>query len=204
MGRVFVLSGPSGAGKTELARLLRVREPDVHYLITATTRSPRPGERHGVDYYFFSEADFLRSMDRGEFLECARIPPGTGFLYGSPRNQVEQALSRGQDVFAQVDVQGARSIRAQLPDAVLMFLKPPDLETLQRRLADRATEASDELKDRLENARAELAHEVEFDHSVINADGRLEEAVERVQAIMRDERHRPAERGALEQAEHGH
>ena len=164
MGRVFVLSGPSGAGKTELARVLRAREPGVHYLITATTRAPRPGERDGVDYHFFSEADFQQSRERGAFLECARIPPRTGFLYGSPRDQVEEALARGQDVFAQVDVQGARSIRAQLPDAVLIFLKPPDLLTLQRRLADRATEASDEMTDRLENARAELACEVEFDH----------------------------------------
>ena len=192
MASVFVLSGRSGAGKTELMRLLRVREPAVHYLITATTRSPRPGERDGVDYFFLSEPEFQDRKDRGEFLEWARVPPSTGFLMGSPKGQVEEALARGQDAFAQVDVQGARSIRAAMPEAVLIFLRPPDVDTLRRRLAGRATETDEELQRRLNNASAELASEPEFDYSITNHDGRLDEAVEQVRAIMRNERARGA------------
>jgi guanylate kinase len=141
---------------------------------------------------FLSEPEFQERQNRGEFLEWARVPPSIGFLMGSPKGQVEEALARGQDVFAQVDVQGARSIRAAMPDAVLIFLRPPDLETLQRRLVVRATEASDDRRRRLENATAELASEPEFDYSITNYDGRLEDAVEQVRAIMRNERARGA------------
>jgi guanylate kinase len=185
-GCLFVLSGPSGAGKTELMRILREHEPELHFCITATTRKPRPEERHGVDYFFYPEEEFLQLLDRGELLEYARVPPETGYYYGTPRSQVEPIISAGRDVFTQADVQGARNLRAQVPTAVLIFLKPPDPETLRRRLVGRAADTEPEMQRRLENAQAELGRETEFDYSVVNPDGALEDAVEQVRAIMRN------------------
>lgn len=189
-GCLFVLSGPSGAGKTELIRLLKSRESDLHFCVTATTRPPRPGERHRVDYYFYVEEEFLRLIDEGKLLEYARVPPEAGYYYGTPRDEVEPFVAAGGDVFTQADVQGARSLRAQVPTAVLIFLKPPDVETLRRRLLSRGAEGAPEMQRRLTNAQAELGCEPEFDYSVVNADGALEAAIERVRAIMREERAR--------------
>jgi guanylate kinase len=183
-GQLFVLSGPSGAGKTALVDRLRVLEPHVHYCITATTRPPRPGEEHGVHYYFLSEADFRELKGSGGLLEYARIPPGGSRLYGTPAAQVVEAMDRGQDVLANVDVQGAASIKRRFPDAVLIFLRPPDVETLRRRLENRGTESPEDLESRLQNARLELTREDEFDQAVVNADGELERAVERVSSII--------------------
>lgn len=194
---VFVLSGPTGAGKTALMQRLREEEPEVHYCVTATTRPPRPGERNGVDYYFCAEQEFLRLESQGELLEWARIPPPNGPFYGTPVMQIRTALAEGQDVFLQVDVQGARSVRSRIPNAVAVFLRPPDLETLNRRLHLRATEDPAEKERRLRNARAELARQPEFDYTVVNADGRLEDAVARVREIMRVERDREEPRYAV-------
>ncbi|MPZ14446.1 MAG: guanylate kinase [Chloroflexi bacterium] len=196
-GLVFVMSGPSGAGKTVVAKRLIPLEPNVHFCTTTTTRPPRPGERDGVDYFFVSEQDFLRRKEQGGFLETARVPPDGGWLMGVARDQVDAALARGRDVFAVLDVQGARSIRALLPQAILIFLKPPDVETLRRRLVGRATEPAADLERRLANALVELSREAEFDYSVVNADDRLEDTVEQVQAIMRRERGRPDPRFAV-------
>jgi guanylate kinase len=189
-GRLFVLSGPSGAGKTALMTRLRAREPDVHFAITATTRAPRPGEQHGVDYYFCTEQEFRQLLDWGGFVEHARIPPPDGCLYGTPRTEVTEPIQHGKDGFVQVDVQGARSIREIVPDAVLIFLKPPDVATLRSRLIGRGTEATPEMERRLENALLELASEPEFRYVVVNADGQLDAAIEQVREIMRVERSR--------------
>jgi len=185
-GRLFVLSGPSGAGKTELMRVLKTREPQLHFCVTATTRKPRPGERDGADYFFYSEEEFLRLLDQRKLLEYARVPPDTGYCYGTPRDQVEPIIASGRDAFTQADVQGARSLRTLVPSAVLIFLKPPDVETLRRRLIGRAAEPAPEMRQRLENAQAELGRESEFDYSVVNADGALDEAVDQVRAIIRE------------------
>jgi guanylate kinase len=171
-------------------RLLKSREPDLHFCVTATTRSPRPGERHGVDYYFYDEAEFLRLIDLGKLLEYARVPPGSGYYYGTPREEVEPFVEASRDVFTQADVQGARSLRAQVPTAVLVFLKPPDVDTLRRRLLGRGAEGLPEMQRRLANAQAELGCESEFDYAVVNADGALDDAVEQVRAIMRGTRTR--------------
>lgn len=171
-------------------RVLKAREPQLHFCVTATTRKPRPGERDGADYFFYSEEEFLRLLNQGKLLEYARVPPDTGYYYGTPRDQVEPIIASGRDVFTQADVQGARSLRTQVPSAVLIFLKPPDVETLHRRLIGRAAEQAPEMRQRLENAQAELGRESEFDYSVVNADGALDEAVEHVRAIMREVRAR--------------
>src|SRR5207247_7223662 len=123
-----------------LVNALRTKMPDMHFCITATTRPPRPGEVHGGDYFFYSEEHFLSLVASGAFLEYARVPPPDGPLYVTPRAAVEHAFARGQDVFLQVDVQGARSVRALVPDTVTLFLRSPDLEALRRRLQGRATE----------------------------------------------------------------
>jgi len=170
--------------------MLRTEEPTVHFCITATTRSPRPGERDGVDYLFYSEPEFLLRAERGEFLEFARVPPIVGNLYGTPEAEVYGPLSRGCDVFLQVDVQGARSVRAKIPTAVSIFLRPPDIDALRRRLSSRGTETNDDLERRLANAMVEMASEPEFTYTVINAEGRLSAAVAHVRAIMTIERAR--------------
>ncbi len=198
-GLVFVLSGPAGAGKTALVSALRERKPDLYYCITATTRPPRPGERHGVDYFFYSEPEFLDLQTAGGLLEYARVPPGGPWLYGMPAAQVVEALQRGQDVIAGVsgiDVQGAASVRQRIPNAILIFLKPPDFDTLERRLRQRGTESAEDMERRLQNARTELAREPEFDYTVINPDGGLELAVDEVVSIMQRERSRPSPRYA--------
>ena len=181
-----MLSGPSGAGKTELMRLLKSRASDLRFCVTATTRKPRPGEQEGVDYHFFQESDFMRLIDEGKLLEYARVPPETGYYYGTPRDEVEPVVEAGRNVLTQADVQGARSLRAQVPTAVLIFLKPPDLETLRRRLVVRGAEEAPEMQLRLANAVAELGCESEFDYSVVNADGALEAALEQLQTIIKE------------------
>ena len=195
-GLIFVLAGPAGSGKTALMDRLREREPNVYFCVTATTRAPRPGEQEGIDYFFLEEQEFLARIDRGEFLEHARVPPGHGRLYGSPCEPVFAAIEDGRDVFLQVDVQGAQSIRSRIPEAITIFLKPPNPETLRQRLAKRGTETDEDVERRLANALVELARESEFDHSVINADGGLDAAVADVQAVMSRARSKAAKRAA--------
>jgi guanylate kinase len=191
---MFVLSGPSGAGKTALVDRLRQREPDVHYTITATTRPPRAGEEHGVHYFFYSEGEFLELERAGDLLEFARVPPGGSTLYGTPRPQVTEALARGRDVLANVDVQGAASIRARIPNAILIFLKAPDQATLRRRLEGRGSERPEQIEARINNALLELGRADEFDYCLVNEDGRLDDAVSQVVEIMRRERARHGHR----------
>jgi guanylate kinase len=189
-GLVFVLSGPAGAGKTELMRELKAAEPDVHFCITATTREPRAGEQHGVDYFFYSVEEFERLRAQNGLLEWANIPPGSPKLYGTPKAQIEHALEEGRDVFLQVDVQGARSVRQRIPNAILIFLKPESVEILRRRLLGRGTETTPDMESRLANAVIEMRAEPEFDHVVVNVEQRLAEAVAGVRRVMAEERHR--------------
>ena len=160
-------------------RRLLERHPDIVLSVSATTRAPRPTERDGVDYVFVSDATFDRMVEEGELLEWAEI---VGHRSGTPAGPVEDAMAAGRDVLLEIDVQGAGWVRRRRPDAVLIFLAPPSLEELERRLRSRGTEGEEALARRLARARDELAERGRFDHVVVNDD--LDRAVAEVEAIL--------------------
>lgn len=182
---LVVLSAPSGGGKTTIADRLLSRDRRLVRSVSCTTRRPRPGERHGRDYFFLTPARFERLRRAGEFLEWARVH---GKLYGTPRQWVERQLARGRDVLFVIDVQGGRQIKRQFPDAVQIFLMPPDLRELRRRLAERGSEKPGDLARRLRNARREIRVGKSYDHRVVN--DRLERATREVLRLLRWERRR--------------
>lgn len=188
--RMFVISGPSGVGKDAIIKMLRDLYPEVHVAVTATTRARRPGEAHGVDYYFYDPAYFEEQRLSGEFLESAEV---YGQWYGVPKHSVRHAVERGQDVFVKVDVQGAATIREQAPEAVFIFIAPTSSEELLERLRGRKTDDPEILMRRFREAEQELARAVEFDYVVFNAQtdhGLPEKAVEEIRSIIEAERHR--------------
>jgi guanylate kinase len=165
--RLTVLSGPSGVGKGTVVARVRELYPQVWVSVSATTRSRRPGETEGVEYHFVDRPEFERMIAAGELLEHAEY---AGNLYGTPRQAVEQHLADGQPALLEIELQGARQVRASFPDAYLVFLAPPSWAELERRLAGRGTEAGDLVAARLARARVELAAESEFDRVVVNDD----------------------------------
>ncbi len=167
-GRLFVLSGPSGVGKSTVLARLRRDVPQLWYSVSATTRRPRPGETHGVNYFFVSQDEFNGLVADGQMLEHAYF---AGNHYGTPRGPVEQHLLAGEDVLLEIDVQGARQVRSAPglgPAAVLVFLAPPSFDELARRLIGRGTEDEATRAARLAAARDELAAQPEFDHTLVN------------------------------------
>ena len=186
---LVVLSGPSGVGKDAvLERMKRLGSP-YHFAVTATTRPMREGEREGEPYHFVARAEFERMIARGELLEWAEV---YGNLYGVPRAQVDRALSEGRDVLVKVDVQGAKTIRGLDPEAVLVFLAPPSMEELARRLTSRGTEADEAMRLRLREAEAEMEAAALFDHVVVNGRDQLDVAVRQIEALTADEGRRLA------------
>ena len=165
---VTVLAGPTAVGKGTVVRHLLEHRPEVRLSVSATTRDPRPGEEHGVHYYFVSNQDFDRMLARNELLEWATVH-GV-HRYGTPREPVYQAADRGEHVLLEIDIQGARQVRASEPGARLVFLAPPSWEELVRRLEGRGTEDEEERQRRLATARVELAAAEEFDHVIVNED----------------------------------
>lgn len=164
--RLVVLAGPTAVGKGTVAAAVRERHPDVWISVSATTRPPRPGEVDGVHYWFVSEAEFDRLVAEDQMLEWAVVHGR--HRYGTPRGPVEEALAAGRPSLLEIDLQGARQVRASMPDALFVFLKPPSWEELVRRLVGRGTESDEERTRRLETAVAELAAEPEFDVSIVN------------------------------------
>ena len=164
--KLVVLAGPTAVGKGAVSTYIRENYPDVHFSVSATTRPPRPGEANGVHYFFVSDAEFDRMIATGELLEWATVH--NSYRYGTPRPPIDDALDAGKSVLLEIDLQGARSVRAALPDATLVFLLPPSWDELVRRLIGRGTESTADQQRRLETARVELAAQDEFDHKVVN------------------------------------
>ena len=166
-------------GKSTVVSALRVQRPDVWLSVSATTRRPRPGETQGVNYFFVDHEEFAGMVERGELLEYAEF---AGNFYGTPRGPVLQRLEAGTPVLLEIELQGARQVRASMPEALLVFLAPPSWDELVRRLVGRGTEAADVIARRLETARVELAAESEFDATVVNAS--VEEAAASLVELM--------------------
>jgi guanylate kinase len=167
VSRLTVLSGPSGVGKGTVVARVRSGYPGIWVSVSCTTRAPRPGERDGVEYFFLTREQFRALAAAGDLLEWAEF---AGNLYGTPREPVERRLADGQHTMLEIDLQGARQVRAAMPDARLVFLAPPSWAELERRLTRRGTETGAGVTARLEQARVELAAESEFDAVVVNDD----------------------------------
>jgi guanylate kinase len=182
MARVFVITGPSGVGKGTLIRGLMERLPRLELSVSATTRAPRPGEEDGVDYHFLSSEEFERRVQAGDFVEHADY---AGRRYGTLRSELEHRVAAGAPVVLEIEVQGARQVRAAMPEAIQVFLAPPSLAALRTRLIGRGTDGNDEVQRRLEVAERELAARDEFAHVVVN--DRLEEALSELVAIVAGE-----------------
>jgi guanylate kinase len=187
MARVFVITGPSGVGKGTLIRGLMERVPALQLSVSATTRAPRPGERDGVDYHFLTREDFDRRVAAQEFVEHADY---AGRSYGTLRSELDDRLRAGVPVVLEIEVQGARQVRAAMPEAVQVFIAPPSLDALRARLIGRGTDSAQEVERRLRVAEQELAAQPEFGHVVVN--DRLEDALERLTAIVTLELEEPA------------
>jgi guanylate kinase len=184
---LIVLSGPSGVGKD--AVLVRMRElgRPFHYVVTATTRAQRAGEKDGVDYYFLPPEEFQQMKVKGQLLEWAEV---YGNYYGVPREEITQALSKGIDVIMKVDVQGAATIKKILPQAVFIFLMPPSREELERRLKQRSSESSIDLALRLDKVEEEIKSLPLFDYVITSHQGKLDDVVSQIDAIVTAEKRR--------------
>ena len=185
---LVVISGPSGVGKDAVLERMRASNVTYHFAVTATARPKRENEANGVDYLFVSRDEFQDMIRNDELLEWAEV---YGNLYGVPKSPVREALARGQNVILKIDVQGGDNIRRLVPGAVYVFLAPPDMAELERRLTQRRTESSETLKVRMETAAREMEEAAKYDYVVVNRTGRLDEAVEEINAIIRRERTRP-------------
>jgi guanylate kinase len=182
---LLVVSGPSGVGKSVLCQRLVQADDRLVHSVSATTRGARPGETDGTDYFFLDEPTFRKGVSDGDFLEWAEV---YGHLYGTPRAPVKEHIAAGRTPVLNVDVQGGRSVKALLPDAVLVFLAPPSLEELEERLRGRRTDSEERIRGRLAEAREEMARVRDYDYLVVNDD--LEATVATVRAMISAERHR--------------
>lgn len=166
-GHIFIVSGPSGSGKSTVLGVVFKNRPDIYFSVSATTRNPRPGETDGVEYMFITEDKFDEMVEKDLFLEHARYAKCS---YGTPREPVEERLLAGTDVIMDIEVQGARQVKERMPEAISVFIAPPSLDELERRLRGRSTESEDKIKLRLETAKKELLEAESYDHVVVNDD----------------------------------
>jgi len=188
---VVVLSGPSGAGKDAVLNAMKSCALPLSFIVTNTTRPQRPGEVDNVHYHFVSRQEFTRLIDGGELLEHAEV---YGHFYGVPGVPVRQALAQGKDVILKVDVQGAMTIKKNLPGAVLIFLMPPSLKELAERLKGRGTESAGDLEIRLDTARSEIEKLPLFDYVVVSSQNHIDQSVADIKAIIRAEKLRVSPR----------
>jgi len=188
---LVVISGPSGVGKDSVIQQMKARNAPIHFVVTATTRPPRTNEVEGIDYIFVSRGEFADMIDKGELLEYAIVYED---YKGIPKAQVRQALASGKDVIMRIDVQGAETVRKLCPEALLIFLTVQDEEEMVTRLLARKTDSPESLKLRIATARQELNRIEQFDYIVINHEGRLDETVDSILAIIRTEHLRVKQR----------
>jgi len=181
-GILFVLSGPSGVGKGTVRQRLFERTNNLKYSISATTRAMRPGEKDGVDYFFKSKSEFKRLIDQNKLLEYAQY---VNNYYGTPRKYVKETLASGHDVFLEIEVQGALQVKQNFPQGVFIFLFPPSLEELKKRITSRGTESEDLVSHRLQKANQEINMMDYYDYVVVNDD--VDHAVSKIQAIIQSE-----------------
>ncbi|HOI50883.1 MAG TPA: guanylate kinase [Azonexus sp.] len=185
-GDLYIIAAPSGAGKTTLVRMLLEREPAIRLSISHTTRSPRAGEADGREYHFVAVDAFRAMIARDEFLEWAEVH---GNFYGTSKQWIADQLAAGRDVLLEIDWQGAQQVRRLFPEAIGVFILPPSLDELTRRLTGRGTDAPDVIERRLAAAEAEMRHVGEFDYVIIN--DQLEQALDDLRAIVRVPRLQP-------------
>jgi guanylate kinase len=194
-GLLFVISGPSGVGKDTVLQALRPQLPDMHFVVTATTRPQGPGEIEGYHYYFVSPEQFQGMLDHNDLLEHALVH--RKYYYGVPRSRVRDALSRGQDAIMRIDVQGAATIRALAPAAVTIFLVPGSMDELLQRLIERKRDGQDDIAGRLKTAEEEMARISEFDYTVVNRNDGLPDAVSDIMSIIGAEHCRTKRRSVV-------
>jgi guanylate kinase len=185
LGIIFILSAPSGAGKTTLYNGLRKKYRDIKLSVSCTTRRKRPGEINGRDYRFLSDEQFEQLRLRGEFAEWAKVHD---YFYGTPKEPLERCIRAGRDILLDIDVQGARQIKKAFPEAVSIFLLPPSLRELKRRLAARGTDGKEIIRRRLANAQGEIGERIYYDYYVENRE--INDAVRKLSAIVEAERAR--------------
>lgn len=178
-GHLFIVSGPSGAGKSTILSAILKKRPQLRYSISFTTRPPRGDEKNGVEYHFVSEEVFRQKIHKGEFAEWAEVH---GHLYGTSAKDVEEVLDRGLDILLDIDVQGAKRLFAKYPEAISVFVTPPNMEELQKRLWKRGVDSQAAVERRLRNAEAEVAQAHEYDHVVVNDD--LDQTVSDLESII--------------------
>jgi len=181
-GKLFVFAAPSGAGKTTLVQAITRKHPQIRFSISYTTRRPRRNEADGVDYLFVTKREFMRLRDQGEMLEYAEVFDN---YYATSRSQVEEHLADNRNVILEIDWQGARQVRDSMPECVTIFILPPSVEELERRLRDRRTDAPEIIERRLRDALSDMSHWDEFDHVIINDD--LNRAIDDLEAVLAGE-----------------
>lgn len=186
-GLLFVITAPSGAGKTSLIDALLKKDARLKLSISYTTRPPRPAERSGREYHFVDERAFVEMLKAGEFLESAEVH---GYRYGTSRTVVRELLSGGDDLILEIDWQGAREVRRLMPDCIGIFILPPSIAELERRMRARGQDSQAVIEKRMANAREELAHAPEFEYTIINKD--FDEALQDLVGVVRAERVRSA------------
>jgi guanylate kinase len=178
-GKLYVFAAPSGAGKTTLVHAIVTRHPELRFSISYTTRKPRRNEANGVDYLFVDEQEFMRLRDEGELLEYAEV---FDHYYATSRSQVEKHLADNRSVVLEIDWQGARQVRESMPDCVTIFILPPSVAELERRLRDRRTDSAEVIERRLRDAVSDMSHWDEFDYVIINDD--LDQAVADLEDVL--------------------